>query len=75
MEGSGPKEKARLLPPAQEKKGDLWRPLGGAGGGKEGREGKGRQGGTQLSLLLSKAEVEPLPAAPCPLTLPPASLT
>lgn len=41
MEGSGPKEKARLLPPAQQKKGDLWRPLGGAGGrqGGEGREG------------------------------------
>lgn len=45
----------------------------GRGCGEARREGKGRQGGTQLSLLLSKAEVEPLPAAPCPLTLPPAS--
>ena len=30
------------------------------------REGRGRQGGTQLTLLPSKAEIEPLPPVPAP---------
>lgn len=67
---------AGLLPLAQpqRKRGNCGGPWEGLGG-RQGGRGRGRQGGTQLTLLPSEAEVEPLPAAPSPLTLPPASLT
>ena len=43
----------------------------GRGWGEARRKRRGRQRGTQLTLLPSKAEIEPLPPVPCPCLLPP----